>query len=141
VRQRDDVDLQQLKLRLQIGLGERPVAAEARVVDERVNVDARALQLCKNLLRRLGAREVCGQDARRDAVLLLQLFGEARELVAAARDEDERVTVGGEQSRQLLADAARSASDERRHLRLAHCPPQAAAPRPSVRSRKRATRR
>ena len=49
--------------------------------------------------------------------------GEARELVGAARDEHEVVAVGREQPRDLFADAAGSARDERGQLPLSFTHP------------------
>ena len=131
VRERDDVDLQQVEFRLQIGLDEQSVAAYPGVVDERVNVGALRPQPVEDFPRRFRAREVGGQHAGADVVLAAQLLGKPRELVAAARDEDEVVAVRREQARKLKAYAAGRARDERRHLPsarshllFAHCTPQ-----------------
>ena len=111
--QRHHVDLQHLELRLQVGLHEATVHREARVIDERIDLQRCGRDLFVDLIDRGWVRQILGQHQRLDPKLALQSGGELVQFVAAAGYQHAVVPVACKQQRQLVADAARGTSDQR----------------------------
>ena len=84
-----------------------------------------ALELVEEEFRRVRVAKVERDGFHRDAVRL-QFGGDLREFVGAARDEDEIVTIAGEEFGEFVSDAAGCAGDENgldmEHSRKFHAP-------------------
>lgn len=113
LRERDDVELQQLQFALPRNLHVRAVDAEAGVVDEQIDGEPRVAGAPMQLRRGIGSPEVQRLHVYGDAVRGPQRVGELLQPVLAARHEHQVRAVLGEHARELLADPARSAGHQR----------------------------
>jgi len=111
---------------------------EAGIVDQEVDRDAARAQLVAEPAGRIGCGEVERDDVRRDAGRRLDLARQLVEAVAAARDQDHVVAVGGEQGRVVASQSRRGAGDERRALHEHDASPRAFIP--SIRGQRFARR-
>ena len=109
-----DVHLDHAQLLPGVRARERPVHAEAGVVDQDAGAPPLHGEPGRDARRGLRVREVHGQDGRADAVPPLEIRADLVEPRLVARHEDQVVPVLGEDHRQVTPDAARGARDERR---------------------------
>jgi hypothetical protein len=113
VEHRDAVELDHLDESLAVGVGEVGGAAEARVVDEDLDLEAELFEAGGNEVAPGLRREVGADCLGADAVLLRERAGELAQAILAARDERDPVTAGGQLARDRVADARRGPGDQR----------------------------
>ena len=83
-------------------------------------MNAAVLQVIPQRLGSLAPGEVLGDGLDRDPVVALQLVGKLGKLGRAARNQDEVVTILGEELGQLVTDAAGGSGDEGGRSVLVH---------------------
>ena len=107
-----DVHVNHLELAGAVGLGEGANRAEASIVHQACELEARGLDLRKDRLRRLRLSQIRGDDGDRHALPGPQLCRERLQPVPPPRHQHEVALVLRGQLGQLTADAGRGARDE-----------------------------
>src|SRR5262245_210205 len=105
IHHRLDVEADHRQIPLVVAGGEVPLAAEAGVVDEDLDVPARGSDLLDQPGALGGIREVAGDHLRLAAEVARDLLGEAPEALLAPRGESQVQPAAGELARDLGADA------------------------------------
>ncbi len=109
--ERSDVEID-LTLDIVAGhLGKLTVCAKSGVVDEDVDGDVFALELVEEEFRSVRVGKVKRDGFHRHSVRL-KFRRDVREFFGAARDENEIVTIAGEEFGEFVSDAAGCACDE-----------------------------
>src|SRR5689334_4315067 len=111
--ERGDIDLDHLKLAVEIGFRKLTAESEASVVDENFDWDVLVEQKVEDRLGRLRSPQICGEDVDVDLVLTFEPTGCRLERIALPCDQSEIEPVSRQDLRQLESDPAGAASDER----------------------------
>ena len=96
---------------------------DARIVDEHVDGDAGRTQPVVELLRRLGAGQVAGDDAHLGGVERPELGAHALELAQVVAHQHEPVAQPGEPQREAAPDARTGPGDQRPGAALGYLSP------------------
>ena len=117
VGQRAHVDVNHAELFGAVELQPLAHQAEARVVDEILGFDTGRGQRRRNHVAGFGVLQIAGDDQRLLAAALDDFVGKRLQPVEPARNQRHAMAVGGEDLRQLGADARRRTGDQRNALR------------------------
>jgi hypothetical protein len=110
--ERHDVEADLARLVLDVELVEQPVAAEARVVHERVDRAGRIGETRLDARERARVGEVGREHLGGDVVLRTQLRRDLLQPLLVARDQHDVVAAPRELDRERVADARRRAGHE-----------------------------
>ena len=118
VGDRLDIEPDQGQLAVAIEPGEAAVGADARVVDEDLDIEPELLDLCGEPVALARVGKIGDDDLGPDPVLARQFSGEIAKVLLAPRDQDDAVPAAGEAAGDLYSDPRGGAGDQRGRARV-----------------------